>query len=312
MTKLQLNSDSYQIKNYELTPEGYLKFWMVGGIPGQELVYDGGKRKETINKDALFNEDSLSTAVGKPVTLNHPPRPINAKNYREFSKGTLLQEYSEDDNGALVLAGIVHDDATVQAIMKGEVKYVSASYLADKTANNDGVLEQSNRRYNHIALLSPEYSPRAGENSKIIILDDTPPHQSDSDSDKTDVKAESKTEKETPKNNIDAMEIQERVELLTEWKKVLDENNLAIDFNSDSNTIKRQVLSIYYPEKTIKALNNDAVLQGFWLNFVSNPQQKTANDDGFGIGSGGRTGYNFDSDVDAIRNKYIARMEGKQ
>lgn len=332
MSKLQLNSDSFQIKNYELTPEGFLKFWMVGGVPGQELVYDGGKRKEVINKDALFNEDSLSTAVGKPVTFNHPPRPINAKNYRDYSKGTLLQEYSEDDNGALVLAGIIHDDATVQAIMKGEVKYVSASYLADKTPNSDGVLEQTNRRYNHIAVLSKEYTPRAGESSKIVILDDTPPQQSDSEkdadgnSDKGDVnastdksgKTDNTVEKEKPVSNIDAMEIQERVELLTDWKQVLQQNNIAIDYNADANTLKRQVLSVYYPEKTIKALNNDAVLQGFWLNFVSNPQPAaTSNDDGFDTGYNRKQNsphatMNFDSNVDAARDKYISMIEGKK
>jgi hypothetical protein len=312
MAKLQLNSDSYQIKNYELTPEGYLKFWMVGGIPGQELLYDGG-RKEIINKDALFNEDSLSTAVGKPVSLNHPPRPINAKNYREYSKGSLLQEYSEDENGALVFAGIVHDDAIVQAIMKGEITHVSASYLAEKKANDDGILEQTNRKYNHIALLTKEFSPRAGENSKIIILDDTPP-QADSD--------DTENKKEKPVNNIDAMEIQERVELLTDWREVLEKNSIAIDYNADSNAIKRQILGIYYPEKTIKALNNDAILQGFWLNFISNPQPEiTKNDDGSESGfnfdysrknqNSPHGSMNFDSDVEAIRNKYIAKMEGK-
>lgn len=309
MTKLELNSDSYQIKNYELTPEGFLKFWMVAGIPNQELVYDGGRRKETINKEALFNEDSISTAIGKPVTFNHPPRPINSKNYKEYIKGTLLQEYSEDDNGALVLAGIVHDDATVQAILKGDVKYVSASYTADKTPNSDGVLEQTNRRYNHIAVLSSEYSPRAGENSKIIILDDTPPQ----------VDNQEKPVEKPAENNIDAMEIQERVELLTDWKPILQKNNIAIDYNADANTIKRQILSIYYPEKTIKALNNDAVLQGFWLNFAANPISKTSeeNEDSFDTGYARKQNsphsvMNFDSYVDNVRDKFIALIEGKK
>lgn len=305
MEKKSLNRDSYEIKNYEVTPEGYLKFWMVAGIPGKELVYDGG-RKEFINKDYLFDEKSIASAVGKPVCLNHPPRPINSKNYLQFSKGTLLQEYSDDENGSLVLSGIVHDGETVEKILKGEVKYVSASYTADKIQNDDGIFEQRNRKYNHIALLTEDFSPRAGENSKIVMHFEEMPIQKD----------EQEVVKETPSQNIDAGEIEQRVEILASWKEILEKNNIAIDYNEDSKTLKRKILRIFYPEETIKALNNDSVLEGFWLNFISQApasinEDGNRKDLGYGRKNSPHAGLNFDSEIDSIRNQFIAKMENR-
>ena len=181
----------------------------------------------------------------------------------------------------------------MKSVTEGRCKYVSASYLAEKTENNDGVLNQTNRQYNHFAILSDEYSPRAGEDSKIIILDDT-----------------TTTPETMPQiDGIDMTpsmpDIAERVELLTTWKTILEENSLAIDYQSDSNSIKRQILSIYYPDNTIKSLNDDAVLKGFWLNFVSNNDTKE-NDKKIPT----KIPLNFDSAVQDARTKYIAKMQG--
>lgn len=164
-----LNTDSFKIKNYELTPEGYLKFWLVGGVPDQILDY--GTHKESINEDTLFNPQSVNSAVGKPISFNHPPSAIDVSNIRDYSKGTILQEYSkEPDTKALVLAGIVHDSELINEILSQKISYISAGYTAKKELNNDGILEQKSRHYNHFALLSEDYQPRAGANSKIILI----------------------------------------------------------------------------------------------------------------------------------------------
>ena len=282
---MQLNTDSFEVKNYELTPEGFLKFWMVGGIPDKVLEYDNG-HKEVINKDSLFDPKSINSAVGKPICLNHPPSAITSKNYKQLSHGVTLQEYAEDsESGALVLAGIIHDSDVVEGILKGNYKYISAGYAADKTPNEDGVMLQSNRNYNHFAVLTEEYAPRAGNDSKILVINDKPQLIEDSKTDAptrepSTIDANSVNSNDSSGNvpiepNTDSSrekminDIAERVELLTTWKSKLEANNKTIDYQMDAVQIKREILSLYYPEKTMKMVKDDN-LDGFWLGFLAN------------------------------------------
>lgn len=319
---IELNADSFEIKNYEMTPQGYLKFWLVGGIPDKELVYDGGKRKEIINADNLFDEVSINSAVGKPVRLNHPPRPINSRNYKDNMHGVVLQEYSKDaDTGALVLAGIVHDADVVDGIMKNKYKYISAGYSATKTPNDDGVLVQSNREYDHFAVLSEEFAPRAGEESKVLILVDTVEKQQD---------ATSTTTTSTNNNTVDMEKLNQdiagRVELLTTWKPILEEHKKAIDYNADSKAIKRQILSIYYPEKTMKFITNENI-DGVWVGFITTANLNSdAGDDVSDnqshlptsayrmktpVSKSSVVPANYDATLDSEIEKFIKKMEGR-
>lgn len=323
---ISLNTDSFEIKNHELTPEGFLKIWFVGGVPDKELVYENGV-KEVINEDALFDQNSVNTAVGKLITFNHPPQAINGGNYREFAKGTVLQEFHKDPKtNSLVMSGIVHDSELVSDILSGRTKYVSAGYLADKIPNEDGTISQLRREYNHFSFLSPEYEPRAGEESKIIILGNTDQKEAveahvepDVETDETSSpnpfpKGQSDTPKPQPAitpQNMDA-EIKKRVEILTQWKDTLDSNNKAYDYKLDSTALKKLVLSCHYPQKTIDLLseNNNQNLDGFWIKFlvdnengefVKDPLTKEYQNDSM----------NFDTSVEKYRSQFIAKISGK-
>lgn len=286
---MQINTDSYEMaKNYEITPEGYLKFWLTGGIPNKELEYEDGRR-ESIKPEALFDEQSIKSAIGKPITLNHPPQAINSLNYRNFSCGIVMQEYTKDSEGALVLAGVIHDEDVVKSVIRGDLKYVSPGYTAKKESNMDGSYLQSNREYNHFALLTKEFAPRGGKQSKIHILSDMYQNQIDSNS-ANDKKMEA--------------EIAERLELLTTWKNQLESNNISIDYSLDSKGIKRQILGIYYPEKTMK-LVNESNIDGCWLGFVTNTDTRNQTDLELLPDS------NFDSTTESVVEKFIKKMEGK-
>lgn len=331
MNFMELNTDSFEIKNYEITDEGYVITWIVGGVPNKELIYDGGARKEIINEDALFNEKSIKTAMGKPITYPaHPPKPVNSKNYNEFMKGVVLQEYSKDDTtGALVLSAIVHDSELAEGIISGKIKYISAGYTAEKEPNADGVLVQKNRVYNHFTGLGEQYAPRAGEESKILFFDETANNQQKDAKDATNTQANTSVQtvnsisndadnsnnghtEATPQTKKEMnQDIEERLELLVTWKPVLEQNNKAIDYSLDSNEIRRQILSCYYPEKTIKALNDDGVLKGFWLNFVSNEIQ-TDNEESLPIGGYQRksTPASGNNDSTSNRDVFTKMLEG--
>lgn len=270
---LELNCDSQKIKNFELTPEGYLKFWLAGGVPNQDLVYDTN-RIEYITEEILFNEDSISTLIGKPITLSHPPRPIRADNFRELAVGTTLQQYTKDnDTNALMMSGMIFDPDVIKKIISGEYQFTSAGYTAPKEKQQDGRILQLSRNYDHVAILPPEYAPRAGKNSKILVI------QEDCDIDETKEKNDNTVTE--PQTTITNEDMGERVELWTQYRSLIETNNKTLDYNLDSRGIKRLVLSCFYPDNIIQQANTDGLLDGMWLVFSANNYdvEKTRNED---------------------------------
>jgi hypothetical protein len=249
---IPLNSDSYLIPNYELTKDDYLNCWAVLGVANQNLKYPD--RIEYTIPEHLFNEDSITTAMGKPICRTHPPRALNAHNRQKYAIGSLLQEYSQDGD-KLVMAAQIWHPPTIQEILQGKIKYTSAGYQPIKQLNEDGRYLQIFKEYNHLAVLPEDYAPRAGEQSRILNLDDSAEPE----------------ELNMQQNNQQTNEnIGERVELWSEWRPFIIANNKTIDFNLDSRGIKKLILSCIYPEKTLRSLNNDSLLDGFWINFELN------------------------------------------
>lgn len=162
--------DTNTIKKWELTPENYLRVWVTFGVPDQTLEYetDSGKRLEFIDKDSLLNQDSLQTLIGKPLTLNHPPIPIVSANWNDFAKGFTMQHITDNDDIA-VISAVIHDSEIANRIIKGEITKTSSAYYADKVLQSDGRYKQVKRHYNHIALLTDDFEPRAGTKSEIVL-----------------------------------------------------------------------------------------------------------------------------------------------
>lgn len=316
---VEFNRDSGKIKNFERTPEGYLKAWIPVGVANKILEY--GDRKETIQLDALTSDKTANTIVGKPVTLNHPPSAINASNYKKYAVGSFLQEHNTDNN-VVYHAVIITDSEVADKIESGEYKYVSSGYYSNKKLNADGILEQLDRSYNHGSILTPENQPRAGEESKIFLQEDsldltekvekTEPNK-DSEvinnkinisgltEDSTtsnhnvisspDIQEKSSTNKRPPikkdnsekpasresnpnkSMNVDAKEIADRVELISEWKSILSEEGVSINYDSTTKEIKKQILSCYYPKELLNGLNVDSI-DGFWLSFITEHYEK--------------------------------------
>lgn len=307
-----MNTDQFEIKKYELTKEGYLKLWMIAGVPDKVLDY--GDRKEVINRDSLFNQESLNSVVGKPITLNHPPVAVISDNIRQYYRGVALQTMDADENGNLVIPAIIHDSEIIQGILNRKYKYVSSAYSASKELNADGILEQSNRHYNHFAVLDEECKPRAGNESRVIT-DSEPITMTDTTNDKpiSDDKAvgvsdsqDSKVTLEpvvsTPIQPINSDSISEKVELLVNWKPVLDAKGVTINYDSDIKGIKKTILSTNYPPETM-ALLNDANIDGFWLAF-------TMNKDSQKISPTPEKLDNFDSVLESELAKYTNKIAG--
>jgi hypothetical protein len=82
---------------------------------------------------------------------------------------------------------------------------------------------------------------------------------------------DSKNETTNATENIDSKsETKECVRLWSEWKSIVEMNNKTVDFNLDSEGVKRLVLSCFYDEAIVKKLDTTQKLDGFWLNFEAN------------------------------------------
>lgn len=168
----EYNLDSKAILSWEETDNGYIRLWIPLGIPDHDLVYTdidvGGERTEFITAIDLMNPESLKTLVGLPISVDHPPEPITANNWKKYSVGSILQEFSQRDS-VPVVASIINDADTCKRIKNGEIKFTSSAYSAVKQLQSDGKLQQKRRTYNHISLLTENHAPRAGSKSQLVL-----------------------------------------------------------------------------------------------------------------------------------------------
>lgn len=303
---LTLNCDSQEIKNWEITPEGYMKLWLSVAKANQDLVYtiDGGTRTEFINRENLFNKDSINSAIGKHLTFNHPPQAITGNNWRDYAVGVALQEFAEDGDN-LLMASMIYDSKIIEDIKKGDIKFTSSGYSAVKLPlNQDGKIEQKTRSYNHFGLLDKNFVPRAGTSSRVVVLglnkDSNNATNQNNNADMTNTN--NNDSKTFSQNNLT-----ELIQLHTNWDSVLSSNGKSIDYNMDALTLKRKILECYYPSHQIARLQ-DSNLDGFWINFELNRELIEENTNTRNHNNS--VAQNNDS-ATSSRNTFIARLENR-
>lgn len=166
-----------QLEKFSRTPEGFLV------IPGRIakpgiLEYKkpgGGVRRELIEADELFRDESMATLHSKPVTIKHPPRALDARNVAEHAVGHVGETVGKDADGYLSAPLIVMHASAISQIENGGMEKVSAGYFA-KVVEEPGVdaefgpfdAIQRNRRYNHVAIVD---NARAGDDVRLRLDD---------------------------------------------------------------------------------------------------------------------------------------------
>jgi len=121
-------------KKAELTAEGYLIDTPIVGRVGIQLYKnaDGTIRREFRPADEVFNEDSLSTYDGKPITDGHPDEYVTSKNAKNLSVGFIKSFGLKDESGKNVKAQIVvHDGEMIEKALNGGVRELSLGYRVD-------------------------------------------------------------------------------------------------------------------------------------------------------------------------------------
>lgn len=163
-------NDFFTLTERRITADGYLVAPGVLARTGVQLyrAFELGLDKEMgmdpmkvirLHRPAeeVFNEDSMRSFEGVPVTVEHPPEAVTAANWKEYSVGDAHSICRSGENmGGHV---VVRDADAIQAVQEGKVElsngYTFSLDLTPGVALNgeayDGV--QRNIRGNHVALV---------------------------------------------------------------------------------------------------------------------------------------------------------------
>ena len=129
MSTTSCRYDFSPIEKYEVTPEGYLRAWASIARTGIQLYTDadGSVRREYRPETEVASPDSLASFAGKAITSEHPPVLLDAENTKDYQVGFSGTEVVYD-NGFVKAVMTITDQDTIERIMRGDAREVSAGY----------------------------------------------------------------------------------------------------------------------------------------------------------------------------------------
>lgn len=158
------------------TPEGFL---ICHDVPiartgpqdylARELQLDGDPdRLITVQRhpEDVFEDATLASFEGKPITDGHPPENVGPENYAAYTKGHVQNVRRSGD---YIVADLYINDANLAEEVRNNVKReVSCGYLCSYVPDGAGY-RQSNIRGNHVAVV-----PKGRAGSTVAIQDTAP------------------------------------------------------------------------------------------------------------------------------------------
>ncbi len=174
MSTTSCRYDFSPIEKYEVTPEGYLRAWASIARTGIQLYTDadGSVRREYRPETEVASPDSLASFAGKAITSEHPPVLLDADNTKDYQVGFSGTQVVYD-NGFVKAVMTITDKDTIERIMRGDAREVSAGYrvnydptpgVTDSGEHYDGI--QKEILGNHIAVVR---RGRAGPQVKLHL-----------------------------------------------------------------------------------------------------------------------------------------------
>jgi len=174
MSTTSCRYDFSPIEKYELTPEGYLRVWATIARTGIQHYTDadGSIRKEFRPESEVASPESLASFAGKAITMEHPPVLLDSENTKDYQIGFTGSEIVYD-NGFVRAVMTVTDRDTIDRVVRGDVREVSAGYrvnydptpgVTDSGEHYDGI--QKDISGNHVAIVR---RGRAGPQVKLHL-----------------------------------------------------------------------------------------------------------------------------------------------
>lgn len=144
----------------KIDDNGYLRIDGVVAHVGilEYMDDDGAVIREFVPEETLFDEASLQSLAGAPVTLQHPPVMVTPTNYSQYSQGS-VNGMPKRDGDNLIASMLVIGNEALHAVEYDGVSELSPGYSVDldetpgewQGQKYDRV--QRNRRYNHQAIV---------------------------------------------------------------------------------------------------------------------------------------------------------------
>ncbi len=167
---LTLTRDGYLVGDARVSRAGNVQQYI-----GSELGLTGDDAGKMFgvyrDPDVVFDEASMLSLAGRPVTRGHPKDLVTAENWKDLAKGQIGGVIRRDGEHVVAPMAIM-DHAAVKEV-EGGARALSAGYTVDVVAGDgtapDGTPYQFRQagalRFNHVAYL-PDNNPRAG-NTRI-------------------------------------------------------------------------------------------------------------------------------------------------
>lgn len=154
-----------QIAGTRLTNDGYLvanvRCARIGiqDYAGFEVGSDLERVRVYRPESEVFSKDSLATFVGKPATDDHPPEPVNAKNWKKFTVGSVGNEVLRDGDFIRVPLTLMDADV-IQKVQEGK-REISMGYEMTLDFDQPGTTPDgeaydaimTNLKMNHLAIV---------------------------------------------------------------------------------------------------------------------------------------------------------------
>jgi hypothetical protein len=176
--------DLRQLGKAVKTDAGFLKCPVSATRVGVFKYYkpDGTVFKELRLPEEVFNEDSMATLAGVPVTNRHPSKLVDKENARKYMIGFTSDQIINREDKFLDTFVTITDALVIDEVEKKGLREVSCGYTCELDFQK-GVYDgeeydaiQRNIRYNHLAVVD---KGRAGPQVKLhldsesAILNDT-------------------------------------------------------------------------------------------------------------------------------------------
>lgn len=169
----QQDIQKFDVNVLHKTPEGYYQGNVVCTGIGVFKYLDKDKKFVQRLRDVDDVKAATASINCKPITLQHPNKPVDINNVKALKVGMTANDATFDGLNNRVTVTITDKDA-VDAIDRGEVKAFSMGYKCS-VVENDGVWQgvhhdqqQKDIVYNHLALVT---RGRAGDKVNFMVGD---------------------------------------------------------------------------------------------------------------------------------------------
>jgi len=177
----------------------------------------------------VFDEDSLASMDGKPITLYHPDEMVTSENFKKYAVGFIKNVHRQNDY--IVGDLVINDMEAIEKVVSGEIKDLSLGYQAKLVPTGDGRLKQKNIVINHLAIV-PE-----GRAEFARIVDENTIKQK---GEQTNMGLFSKKEEETMKQDAEMEQVEEMEDEETMTEEVVEDMDKVEEMEDQEGDLEKE------------------------------------------------------------------------